>query len=108
MEARASVSGTLLTPDLVEYDIESWTPAAVVLRRDGPCSTEVFTIDLNAEVVSGAGYLINKDDTLCKVLNRNKSPGWTYQLSNGFKVYWEQRQKAHPLALRLFLALFPN
>ena len=106
-EARASVAGNLLTADLVEYDVDSWTAESIVLRNDAPCATEVFTIDLNTEAVTGAGHPINKGSDFCKVYG-TKETSWNYRLSDGFKIYWEQRQKARPLPLRLVQTLFGN
>ena len=106
-EARASVSRNVLMTDVVEYDVESWTAAAIVLRLDAPCATEVFTIDLNTKSVSGAGHSINKDGASCKIYG-GKEESWSYQLSNGFDVYWGQRQKARPLPLRLIQTAFGN
>jgi hypothetical protein len=106
-EARASLAGKVLTSELIGYDVESWTAAAIVLRLDDLCATEVFTIDLNTKAVSGAGHLVNKNDAYCKIYG-GKEENWTYQLSNGFKVYSEQRQKARPLPLRLIQTLFGN
>jgi hypothetical protein len=106
-EARASVAGSVLTADLTDYDVESWTDAAIILRNAYPCATEVFTIDLNTDAVTGAGHPTNQDSDYCRVYG-GKEKSWTYQLTDGFKVYWEQRQKARPLALRLFQTLFGN
>jgi hypothetical protein len=106
-EARASVSETTLMSDLVEYDVDSWTAASIVLRNDDLCASEVFTIDLNTKAVSGAGHLINKDDPFCKRFAGSED-NWTYRLSNGFDVYWQQRQKARPLPLRLIQTFFGN
>jgi len=66
-EARACIAGNLLKSYLVDNDVESWTAESIVLRNDAPCATEVFTIDLNTEAVSGAGRLINKDSLHCKM-----------------------------------------
>ncbi len=106
-EARASVAGNVLISDLVEYDLESWTAAAIVLYNDGPCVTEVFTIDLNTKTVSGAGHRINKDGAFCEMYP-GKDESWNYQLSDGFKVYWEKREIARPFLLRLIQTLFGN
>jgi hypothetical protein len=107
IEGRAVVSGNVLTSDVVEYDVESWTASAIVLRLDGLCATEVYTIDLNTESVSGAGHSINKDSEYCKLYGGNEEK-WSYQLSNGFTVYWERRQKARPLPLRIVQTFFGN
>jgi hypothetical protein len=106
-EARASVAGNVLTPELVEYEVVSWNATSIVLRLDAPCATEVFTIDLNTEAVSGAGHRVNQDGAFCKMYPGTKE-SWKYQLSDGFKVYWEQRQKARPLPLRIIQTLFGN
>jgi hypothetical protein len=106
-EARAYVSENLLESDLVEYEVESWTAASIVLTKGDLCTAEVFTIDLNTEAVSGAGHRINKDNEFCKTYASTEER-WTYQLSNGFAVYWEQRQKARPLPLRIIQTLFGN
>lgn len=106
-EAKASVSGTLLSADLVEYEVESWTAASIVFRNDALCATEVFTIDLNTDAVSGAGRSINEDTRFCKMYSGTKRP-WHYRLSNGFEVYWGQRKQARPLPLRLIQSIFDN
>ena len=106
-EARAYVSGHVLMSELVEYDVESWSPTTIVLRNDAPCATEVFTIDLNTKPVNGAVHLINKDGEFCKRY-AGKEESWNYRLSDGFTVYWEQWQKARPLPLRLIHTLFGN
>jgi hypothetical protein len=106
-EARASVSGNLLMADLVEYEIESWSDAAIVFTNDSPCAVEVFTIDLNTEAVTGAGHPVNEDSPLCR-MSPQQEKHWNYRLADGFKVYWELRQKARPLPLRLIQTLFGN
>jgi hypothetical protein len=106
-EALASVSGTALMVDLFDYDIQSWTPDAIVLRKDDLCTTELFTIDLNTKAVTGAGNFTNETNAYC-ARNQSDKKTWTYQLSNGFKTYWEIRQKARPLPLRVIYSLFGN
>ncbi|HXW26275.1 MAG TPA: hypothetical protein VEK73_16140 [Xanthobacteraceae bacterium] len=107
MEAKASVSGNVLVSELLEYEVESWTGGSIVFRNDAPCASEVFTIDLNTEAVSGAGHTINENTAFCKMREDNEKY-WNYLLSNGFDVYWAQRQKARPLLLRLIQTLFGN
>ena len=109
-EALASVSESMLMSEIVEYDIQSWTPDAIVLRKDMPCATELFTIDLNTKAVSGAGHRINENDLFCKpaTKSQHERSTWTYQLSNGFQVYWGLRQKARPLMLRVVQSIFGN
>jgi hypothetical protein len=106
-EARASVSDNLLTSDLVEYDVDSWTAASIVLRNDAPCASEMYTIDLITKAVSGAGHLTNRQDPFCKRFAGSEDD-WTYRLTSGFDVYWRERQKARPLPLRLIQTLFGN
>jgi hypothetical protein len=106
-EALASVSGNTLMADVVNYDIQSWTQDAIVLRRDSLCATELFTIDLNTKAVSGAGHRNNDYPMLCKTETSDKAE-WTYQLTNGFNIYWGLRQKARPLVLRVIQSTFGN
>jgi hypothetical protein len=106
-EARAYVSGNVLFADLLEYDLDSWTKSAIVLKNEGLCASEVFTIDLNTEAVSGAGHRINGDQPFCKMLGSGEE-NWSYRLSNGFPVYWELRKKARPLPLRVIQTLLGN
>jgi len=72
------------------------------------CASEVFTVDLNTKAVSGAGHLVNENDLACKSPLAHSKQSWSYQLVNGSKVYWELRQKARPLPLRLIQTLFGN
>jgi len=106
-EAKAYVTGTTLLTDLVSYDIQSWTPDAVVIRNDDLCATEIFTIDLNTKAVTGAGHSTHESDAYC-ASNHNDKKTWSFQLSNGFKTYWELRQKARPMPLRVIYSLFGN
>jgi hypothetical protein len=105
-EARASVSGNTLMSDLVEYEVESWSTTTIVFKTDSLCTTEVFTIDLKTESVNGAGHR-NKDEKFCNPFE-SKEEHWNYRLSDGFKVYWEQRQRARPLPLRIIQSFFGN
>jgi hypothetical protein len=107
-EAVASVSGTVLMADVVDYDIQSWTRDAIVLQREYPCAVELFTIDLNTKAVTGAGHRTHNDWALCKLDETNGKTEWSFQLSNGFNVYWGLRQKARPLALRIVQSVFGN
>jgi hypothetical protein len=108
-EARASVSfGNLLVADLVEYEIESWSDTTIVFKDESICGSTVFTIDRKTEAVNGVGHLTNMDTDYCKRFVTTTEKNWTFHLTDGFKVYWEQRQKARPLPLRLFQALFRN
>lgn len=106
-EALASVTGTILLADLVDYDMQSWTPDAIVMRRDYECATELFTIDLNTKAVTGAGHKINQDTPGCK-MDTDAKATWTYQLVNGFDVHREIRRKARPWPLRVLQSIFGN
>ncbi len=97
-EALASVAETTLLAHVVEYEIQSWTPDAIVLRREYLCATELFTIDLNTKSVSGAGHKV--DASFCGMSKDDKA-SWTLELSDSFKVYWELRQRARPWPLRV-------
>ena len=104
-EARAYVSGNLLTSDLVEYDIKSWTKESIVLKNDGLCVSETYTIDLNTKAVSGAGHRVNGDTDYCK-LSPAEETEWSYRMEKGFPVYWDVRSKARPAALRVIQSFF--
>ena len=78
-----------------------------MLCRDLPYATEVFTVDLNTQTASGAGYRINNNGPLCK-LNKDEKESWTYQLSSGFRIYWALRQKARPLMLLVVQSFIGN
>jgi hypothetical protein len=107
LEAKASVSGNVLTSELVQYDIESWSDTAIVFKNEDLCYAEVFTIDLRTSVVNGAGKQTNMDDAYCKRFSGREAK-WNYRLADGFSVYWDQRQKARPLPLRVMHAFFGN
>ena len=107
LEARASVGGIILTSELVEYEVESWSATTIVFKNESLCISEVFTIDLKTESVNGAGHPINKDVEYCEKYG-TKEESWNYRLSNGFEVYWAERQKARPILLRIIQAFFGN
>ena len=67
----------------------------------------VYTIDLNTQTVSGAGHLTNQDTISCK-MNFKSKDNWSFLLTNGFNVYWEQRKNVRPLPLRVLQAAFGN
>ena len=50
--------------------------------------------------------MTNNDGEFCKRFGNGDEDHWRYRLSDGFKVYWEERQKARPLVLRLIQTLF--
>lgn len=104
-EARASVSGHLLTSEVVEYDMQSWTKEAIVLKNNGMCAEEVYTIDLNTKTVSGAGRRINSDTKFCK-LSPSDEETWGYRMEKGFPIYWDLKMKARPFPLRVIQSFF--
>jgi hypothetical protein len=106
-EAKASVSGSTLTSELVQYDIESWSDTTIVFKNEDDCYAEVFTIDLGTSSVNGAGRQTNMDNPYCKRFAKQDAT-WTYHLSDGFGVYWAERQKARPRPLRIMHAFFGN
>ena len=69
--------------EIVEYDIQSWTPDAIVLRRDFPYAIELFTIDLNTKAVSGAGTLHQRKQSVLQIASKSQSEQgtWTYRLT---------------------------
>lgn len=107
IESRAIVAGNILTTEGVVYDIESWTENAIVFRNDSYCTEEVFTLDLNSNVVNGAGKRVRTDQPVCK-MNPSDEEKWGYRLADGFPVYWELRKKSRPAALRVIQAFFGN
>jgi len=107
MEALASVSGTLLDAELVEYAIESWSDTTIVFVDDAMCASTVYTVDRKTESVNGVGHSI-MDSDYCKRFVKKPEKSWNLHLTDGFKVYWGERQKARPIALRLIQTLFGN
>lgn len=105
VESRALVADNLLMSEVVEYDMQSWTKDAIVLKNTGPCIEEVYTIDLNTETVSGAGRRINGETNFCKRYPSDEDH-WTYRLVDGFPIYWDLRMKARPHLLRVLQAFF--
>lgn len=107
VEARAWVSGNVLASEVVQHDVQSWTDAAIMLKDTDLCVEEVYTIDLNTKSVSGAGRRINGDTPFCKLSPASKAETeWTYRMENGFRVYWDIRNKARPWPLRVIQSLF--
>lgn len=104
-ESRASVAGSLLMTDMIDYDVEKWDASSIVFKNDGTCTVERFTIDLVTETVNGAGRTANLENPYCKV-HAGKDDRWSYRLSDGFPVYWGERSKARPTPLRIIQALF--
>lgn len=104
-EARASVSANLLISELVEYEVQSWTKGSIVLKIDGLCAEETYTIDLNTKAVSGAGRRVNSDTEYCK-LSPAEETEWSYRMEKGFPIYWDLRMKARPSLLRIIQSFF--
>jgi len=108
-ESKAYISGNSLFADNVDYSIDSWTDSAIVLRNDFPCAIEIYTLDLNTEVVSGVGYKTNQNTQLCSTsFNREGPDRWKLSLEDGFKVYWAERQKKRPWLLRVMQTFLGN
>ena len=109
-EARGLVSGNVLMVEAQDHDIASWTADSIVLRDEASCATETFTIDLRTKVVSGVGELTHQDEKYCKsfLIASHPEQHWSYRMENGFKVYWELRNKARPWPLRVLHAMFGN
>jgi hypothetical protein len=111
VESRAYIVGgsNLLAVDQVNYNIQSWSPTQIVFTNEGPCFREVFTIDLYTKSVNGTGHSINSNSDFChqRVFVGHESE-WSYHLGDGFKVYWEARQKSRPIPLRVIQAFFGN
>ncbi len=53
----SSGSSHTLMADITKDDIQSWTLNAIVMRKDDICTSEVFTIDLNANPRLAAGAI---------------------------------------------------
>lgn len=107
VESRATVARSTLTTGLVVYEIQTWGESFVVFASEGLCSAEVYTIDLAAQAVNGAGRSTNQASVYC-ARNPIKEVRWTYRLEDGFKIYWEERKKARPMLLRVIQAIFGN
>lgn len=101
------MAGNVLTSEVVEHDVQSWTDQSIVIKDINLCVEEVYTIDRNTKTVSGVGRRINSDTTFCKL-----SPAaageteWGYRMENGFPIYWDVRSKARPWPLRVIQSFF--
>jgi hypothetical protein len=105
-EAKAYVtSGKFLAVDLVEYEIELWTDSMLVFKNKDYCVSTVITIDRKIKTVSGVGRFTNMDTRVCEGAT---DKGWTVYLTDGYKVYWEQRRKVGSIPLRLIRMLPGN
>lgn len=105
IEARAYVSGNLLGSELVTYDVQKWGKESIVMKNDGMCTEEIYTIDLNTKAVTGAGRRVNGDTGFCK-LSPSDETEWSYRMESGFPIYWNQRMKARPALLRIIQSFF--
>ncbi|MFK4448485.1 hypothetical protein ABH944_008547 [Caballeronia udeis] len=111
VEARAQVTseGHVLMVDEVEYDIESWSPTTIVFVDETPCARETYTIDRKTGAVNGAGTRVNPDAKMCNMRAAGETEDrWEYHLADGFKTYWDLRQKARPTLLKVVQAFFGN
>ena len=107
-EAKGEIGLNQLMITSWDHEIKNWTESQIVLEDDDTCATEIFTIDLKTEVVSGVGYKTHKGESYCQTSWQQGPDRWTYLMEDGFKVYWNQRQKARPLLLRLMHTLAGN
>jgi len=107
-EARAYVpdNSNALMRDLIEYEVTQWTDSSVRFKNENLCYEELFTMDLITNKVSGIGKYTDKNEYCKKTSHSDKT--WDYQLSDGFKVYWEERQKARPWLMRVIQSFFGN
>ena len=104
LEAKAYLSGESLESKLIEYPVIRWTDISVLFKNEMPCYEELFTIDLITKKVSGIGKtLAGKEGCLA---SSSSDKNWDYQLSDGFKVYREERQKARPWLMRVIESFF--
>ena len=98
--------GNMLDADLQQYEIESWSDTTIVFTDDGLCTATVYTIDRKTKSVNGVGHRLN--ESYCKSSLATTEESWSLHLTDGFKVYWDERRKARPLPLRLIQTLFGN
>jgi hypothetical protein len=78
------------------------------MRDELPCATTTYVIDLNTKKVTGSGHRTNDDHENCKMMSTDGGTEWSLLLSDGFPVYWDLRQKARPLPLRVIQTLLGN
>ena len=106
LESRAEISsGNLLTAELAEHEIISWSDSTIVYRDDSPCAFEVYTIDRKTESVNGIGQSKKSALASCKWVD---ATDWRLSLADGFAVWWELRNNVKPLPLRLVEAVLGN
>lgn len=108
-EARASLYKNLLSSDVIEHDVQSWTDQFIVIKNIDVCSEEIYTIDLKTKTVSGLGRQINTDITICKPTSfKSEETEWNYRMESGFPIYLGLRKKARPWPLRILQPFFGN
>jgi hypothetical protein len=110
IESKASVSTeliTVLTAEIIKYDIVSWTPDTLIFKQSGFCYDQIYTIDLNAEVVNGVEKFTTDSPVpqSCKPPEKYAQPV-TYRLEDGLKVYNDLRIKKRPWLLKVISSLF--
>jgi hypothetical protein len=103
-ESRAYVVDNLLATELVRYDIKSWTDTLITFGNESYCSSEQFRINLASKTVDGEGHSLHDEAAECNFSEFHER-NWTFQLANGFDVYWNERKQARPTLLWLFQAL---
>jgi hypothetical protein len=110
LESKAIViRGTinLLSADIIEYDIVSWTQDTLIFKQSGICYDRIYTIDLNAKVVNGVEKFTTNSPVpqSCKPPEKYAQPV-TYRLEDGDKVYNDLRRKKRPWLLKVISSLF--
>lgn len=110
LESKASVSTkfiTLLSAEIIEYDIVSWTKDTLIFKQSDFCYDHIYTIDLNAQVVNGVEKFTTDSPApkYCKPPEKYAQPV-TYILEDGLKVYNDLRIKKRPWLLKVISSLF--
>jgi hypothetical protein len=80
-EADAVVQLGLLQPELVEYEISSWTSAGIVADDNDECNRHSLAIDFKTNGITVTDYPIKKvqGDSVCKPLHE----AYSYSLHGG-------------------------
>lgn len=106
VEAKAYIfpgnKNNTLVADLITYEIESWSPTAIVMYENGACARDVITIDLITKTVNGV--MQPAGDEYCK--KNREGDAKSFRLEDGYTVWSQEREKAYPLPLRLLSAFF--
>jgi len=113
LESRAIISHTSGSPyllsDLIEYDIRSWDANTIVFFKEGICSEEVYTLDMNSKTINGVEKFINNASK--KDFCKSPPSGHrfnTFVLENGYTVHKNLTREASPWLLKVVFSLFGN